>query len=297
MDAQLVQKHWADAQTKPEWATTRFWEYIFNKGPFADGRWTVSSQHPPTDEEGDLRRIDLVVERKDDNDGSATLLFMEAKRANVSINQIDQVEYQAFTACCANLFATKRPAIWAMTCVGTMARLWAYKNGADYLTPFVPPGNDLSDKSAYLDYPNREREILEALDFVKRNPVPSKEIFKHSPSPRPTHTNLPRDWHDTEVALVAGLPGSHENVGASEISDELYQTTIYNAAECTELVVKELRGQEYQCVLPDKREMLTSKKRWILCGILVGDQTYQGYSYKGKSGKQYYTWSLEAGGQ
>jgi hypothetical protein len=74
-----LQKLWTAAQSRPEWATTKFWEYVFNHGAFTSRQWAVSSQQPPTDQEGDLRRVDLVVEQIDDNDSSITLLLIEAK--------------------------------------------------------------------------------------------------------------------------------------------------------------------------------------------------------------------------
>ena len=69
-----------------------FWEYVFKQNVFASRQRAVSSQQPPTD---DLRRVDFVVENIDDNSNSTTLLIMEAKRANATLDQIDEVECQA----------------------------------------------------------------------------------------------------------------------------------------------------------------------------------------------------------
>lgn len=154
---------WQASQKKPEWATTKFWEYVF-KDVFASRRWAVASQQPPTNDDEDLRRIDLVVESVNDN---FILLFMEAKRATATTTDIETVEYQAFTACCAYLYSTKRNAVWAMTCVGTTTRLWAYKYDADYITQFWPPGDGLSHKSEYVDYSTHGREILKVLEYIK----------------------------------------------------------------------------------------------------------------------------------
>ncbi len=110
----------------------------------------MSSQQPPTHDDGDLRRVDLVVEQIDSNANSITLLFMEAKRAPVSADQLKEVEYQAFTACCANLFATRNRGIWAMRCVGSRARVWAYRYDGNYLIPYFPTGPGLSEPAEYL---------------------------------------------------------------------------------------------------------------------------------------------------
>lgn len=62
----------------------------------------MSSQQPPTHQPGDLRRVDLVVEKIDSRATTVgTLLFLEAKRASASPSEIEEVEYQAFTAACA----------------------------------------------------------------------------------------------------------------------------------------------------------------------------------------------------
>lgn len=101
---------WQDAQIHPEWATTRLWEYLFNHVIFTDDKFVVSSQQPPTHQPGELRRVDLVVEKMDRRATTVgTLLFLGAKRASASRSDIEEVEYQAFTATCA--YITSRPGL------------------------------------------------------------------------------------------------------------------------------------------------------------------------------------------
>ncbi len=306
-----LRKLWADAQSRPEWASTKFWEYIFSHNAFDGHQWAVSSQQPPTYDEGDLRRVDLVVEKIDENANSAALLFMEAKRANATLDQVQEVEYQAFTACCANLYATNKASIWAMTCVGTRARLWAYQYGDDYLTEFFPLSDGLSKKSEYIEFSN---EVLNHLEYIKQNFVPPKEVFKKKPpSPRPTRATLPEGWHDSEVAHVAGTLESPRNAARGETSWGGEALSSMNRAgqqqltslgtplvaeQSTSLTVMKTfskDGQQYyQCIRPDRKDIVVIQDAWIISDILYSGQIYQGYTYTGKSGTQYYTWSLEA---
>jgi hypothetical protein len=140
---------WEDAQRKPEWATTRLWEYIFKEEVFKGKMWSIASQQPPTDEDGDLRRVDLVPEHSDDNGAWARVLFFEAKCANATPSDLETVEFQAFTACCAYLHYVGKQSVWAVTAFAGKARLWAYRAGNDYLTPWVPKGDAIGAPDEY----------------------------------------------------------------------------------------------------------------------------------------------------
>ncbi|KAI1192267.1 hypothetical protein F5B17DRAFT_5554 [Nemania serpens] len=199
-----IQRLWDDAQQHPEWATTRLWGYIFNRVVFTESNWIVSSQQPPTHQPGDLRRVDLVVEEIDTHAQTVgTLLFVQAKRANASSTDIEEVEYQAFTAACAYSIETKVKSLWIMTCVGSKARLWAFREETIYLIPFVPSGNGLSAIGEYLEISTHGTTLIEALNFCKSHMRPPGDLFDvRDPPPRPRNVTLPPSWHDTEVTIV-----------------------------------------------------------------------------------------------
>ncbi|KAF4462659.1 hypothetical protein FALBO_10519 [Fusarium albosuccineum] len=208
---------WQEAQIYPEWATTRLWEYIFNHVIFKDDKWIVSSQQPPTHQDGDLRRVDLVVERMDNNAVTvSTLLFMEAKRASASVTDLEEVEYQAFTAACAYSIESSKNYIWAMTVFGGKARLWIFNIESTYLIPFVPQGIELAERSEYLEIATDGQPILEGLDYIKRHPTPPQHLLQQEPSPRPANTRLPPGWHDTEVTQL----DTHYNRGNAPSLDQ-----------------------------------------------------------------------------
>ncbi|KAI1159002.1 hypothetical protein F5B18DRAFT_638783 [Nemania serpens] len=199
-----LQRLWNDAQQHPEWATTRLWEYIFNRVVFTESNWVVSSQQPPTHQPGELRRVDLVVEEIDTQAQTiGTLLFVEAKRANASPRDIEEVEYQAFTAACAYYVETGVESLWTMTCVGSRARLWIFHEKSTYLIPFVPLGDGLAAIDEYLEMSTHGTTLVEALKFCKNHMRPPKDLLKTSDaSPRPANVTLPSSWHDNEVAVV-----------------------------------------------------------------------------------------------
>ncbi|AEO62165.1 hypothetical protein MYCTH_2114022 [Thermothelomyces thermophilus ATCC 42464] len=148
--------------------TTRLWEYIFNHVIFTDDKWVVSSQQPPTHQPGELRRVDLVVEKMDSSATTVgTLLCLEAKRANASPSDIQELEYQAFTAACVYYVETGIKHVWTMTCVGSSARLWIFSERSTYLIPFILAGQDLAERSKYLEIYTHGREIADGLEYIR----------------------------------------------------------------------------------------------------------------------------------
>ncbi|KAI0512703.1 hypothetical protein F5B22DRAFT_302782 [Xylaria bambusicola] len=191
---------WNEAQQQPEWATTQLWEHIFNRIVFNNHPWIVSSQQPPTRQDGDLRRVDLVVKRVTSGI-TLTLLFMEAKRGHPSPSDVALVEMQAYTAACA--YAVEMNSvnpIWAMTCVGSQARLWIFDWDQPFLTPFFPDTHGNGELSEYIEISRQGTDLLERLEYIKANPIPPVHLL-HESSPRPTNATLPNDWPDDEVKL------------------------------------------------------------------------------------------------
>jgi hypothetical protein len=133
-----------------------------------------------------------------------TLLFLEAKRASAFRSDIEEIEYQAFTAACAYHVETGLEHIWAMTCVGSAARLWIFSHSSEFLIPFVPSGGGLGlpEKSQYLDLSTHCHEILDGLEYIKKHTTPPEELLRKTPSPRPANATLPVNWHDNEVAQL-----------------------------------------------------------------------------------------------
>ena len=163
----------------------------------------MSSQQPPTHQPGELRRVDLVVEKMDSSATTVgTLPFLEAKRASASPSDIEEVEYRAFTAACAYYVETGIKHIWTMTCVGSSARLWIFSERSTYLIPFTPAGQGLAERSEYLEISTHGRQIADGLEYIKKHMTPPGELLNMTPSPRPANATLPAGWHDSEVVQL-----------------------------------------------------------------------------------------------
>ncbi|PQK17617.1 hypothetical protein BB8028_0008g01260 [Beauveria bassiana] len=288
-----LQRLYDEAQIRPEWATTKFWEYVFKQIVFNDPMWSVASQQPPTRQDGDLRMVDLVAEYILEN---FTLLFVEAKRSDACATLICEVEYQAFTACCAHLVSTQRKTgIWAMTCVGTKVRLWAYQSKDDYLTPFWPLGDELGAKNEYVDFSTHGQVLLEKLDYIKNHPVPGEQNFEQSPQPRPTEVTLPSDWHDQEAKLIFLVNAEPPNPILSPPVVPGHEPNIIREDLCREVFVKLFWQDVYMCIKSyDEDPIFVHENDWVQGWIGGVQGPRKSYIYiDANTGEIYYTWSLE----
>jgi len=116
----------ANAPQAQEHETITFWEYLFNKRYFTGEAWFVASQKPPSTEVEDRRRrIDLNVNYFDGASGEIKIVaIVEGKRASTQPAVVEQVEAQAYQACAAR--CRSGGSVWAITVIGTAARVWKY---------------------------------------------------------------------------------------------------------------------------------------------------------------------------
>jgi hypothetical protein len=153
--------------------------------PAADG-WVVSSQQPPTSERGDRRRVETTVEVLQDS--LQKLLVVEAKHHNASQDEIQEVEAQAYNGCMKYLKYSGRTAMYAMTVVGTRARLWTVHRKEDYLEPYIPNGRGLAAIGEYIKANSTEGyQIIEGLEQTKIDhllPPKKGQILKSLGSPQ-----------------------------------------------------------------------------------------------------------------
>ncbi|RSL83311.1 hypothetical protein CDV31_016844 [Fusarium ambrosium] len=249
-----LKKLWEQVQSKPEWATTKFWEYVFKQNVFGSRHWAIASQQPPTDDENDLRRVDLVVENIDDNENSTALLLMEAKRANVTLDLIDEVEYQAFTACWQEIL-----------------------RNLNFIKHNPIPGPDIFQRppsprpaSASLPPGWHDNEVA----FIAP-PMPS-QVYEYPSSSRPAQ-QPPNDASGSQFQL-----------------ESTYQGLIVDANDAFEATVDKYENNTYKCNrVFDKARIHVPDHAWVECAVQVSGELFPGYSWAANSGRQYYTWSLE----
>ncbi|KIH92479.1 hypothetical protein SPBR_03028 [Sporothrix brasiliensis 5110] len=171
---------WTDAQRHPEWATTRFWEYFLNCIVFNQDEWAASSQQPPSHVPGVSRRVDSVVEHIDLATGiSSTVLFVEMKRAAASQTELTGCEHQAFTAGCEFSIDTNLSRVWAMTCIGSQARLWIVGKNRDYLIPYFLITHGKAERAEYVEVSGTGGiQLLHCLNYIKSYSYPPSDVVE-----------------------------------------------------------------------------------------------------------------------
>lgn len=171
---------WREAQSlsTSEWASRSFWQQLLTKYIFDGKQFLVAAEEPPSSATP-RRRVDLVV-RVLGRKGPSVLIFLEAKKPNASINDLDDVEGQVLEACATYLTTHDLPHINAMTTVGTKARVWVYVKGSDYLTP-VFGSESLSDLAEYVEaHSSDASKIKEALEDIKKSASPEAPPHERS---------------------------------------------------------------------------------------------------------------------
>lgn len=98
------------------------------------------------------------------------LFLIGAEKKSASQIEIETLEYQTYEACIAHLNFSRREQMYAMTVVGTMARLWVVHKDKDYLIPWISMGTNSVDKSGYIEAHGSEGSQIEyGLNYMKTN--------------------------------------------------------------------------------------------------------------------------------
>ena len=167
---------WREAQvaTESEWPSRTFWLHLFTKHIFFRKSDIVAVEEPPSSTVA-KRRIDIIVKYTNAEHQIFVLCFVECKRPNAPITLIDEVEHQAFNACASYLSDNNLEFVYAMTTLGTRARLWKYFRGNDYLTPLFGSDN-LSDKKEYVEAHSTQAAHLTAGFNAMKTLLPSSSL-------------------------------------------------------------------------------------------------------------------------
>lgn len=151
---------WSAAQTAVnlEWPSRTFWNQLLSKYFFTGKKYVVTSEEPPSST-SERRRIDIVVKYVEMNESIRVLCFVESTRSSASFGLVDEFEHQVFNACVSYLSQRNLRFVYAMTAIGTRARLWIYRPPNDHLDPLF--GNtDLPAIEEYVEANSIEAENL-----------------------------------------------------------------------------------------------------------------------------------------
>jgi hypothetical protein len=274
--------------------------------------WSLAPEQPPADTPGNQRRVDLVVKRWTP-DGFVVLLFLEAKKENATQKDIDDVEYQAFKACTEYVIEYGAARMYAMTTIGTAARVWRLARGSDYLEPMTS-GEHLSDRGQYIDADSdASHEIVTAIEQIKDRPPPSGSASIH-----PYQQALGNEG--TPYAQQYTVPSSALSTGSDEHDETMsefqsYEATLHVAdsmdidaassskgnrlklpEDTPHVTVKKvghtLKKDEYVFTFADK-ERRSEREDWIKAIIMYKGKEERCMAYRTRSGRLCFTWKLE----
>ncbi|KAL6413026.1 hypothetical protein AUP68_02521 [Ilyonectria robusta] len=247
-----------------EYATKAFWHYFLINYIFTGPGWNVATEQPPVSYSSQ-RRVDIVVKRFDQRQ-FRILLFLEAKKSNVTPQDIVQVESQGYTACYE--FLMNNPdieAVWAMTVFGPQARFWVCRiNGIGVLEPLFPFDHGIGEKGLYLDIKTHQSDFQKTFEYMISNPLPDAALLS---------TSL---VHDT------GVGSSTEQAPISEVD---FQTS-------TQVVFEKIKSDYIKCRMVISGESVQLGTQWEISNIRWIDGSQQGYS-RTDQGRTYWTWTLE----
>jgi hypothetical protein len=109
--------------------TKAFWHHILTKDLFPEEHFAVLTESTPSSHLDDaLRRVDLLVSTFNPQQKLRIIFINEMKRKGGSA---DSVEAQVQEACEACVKETKED-VWAMTVIGTTAKMWQYTSGKTF---------------------------------------------------------------------------------------------------------------------------------------------------------------------
>lgn len=276
-----------DAIRHDEWATKKLWRYVLGELVFFSPHWMVSTEQPPV--YNSLRRIDIIVEDVNTVSGGAgILLVVEAKKGRASLGDIAEVETQAFTACMEYIIENGRKSVWAMTCFGPEARLWACYRNTTLLDPFFPREVGAGERSAYVDIKGSEESFTHAFGFMMANPVPHPAIIDTATSTYGAGEGSAAAQH-YPAPYQAQAP---DPSAASNINYSSGQPLVLDPEQCIGVVVKKVKDGQVTYTCPDGTSKITGSQ-WDAAQIVFAGEYHSCYTYTGQSGTRYWAWTLE----
>jgi hypothetical protein len=166
----FLRKLYDESVSQYEHAPKSFWTYLF-KIKFPEEYFSYEQEKPASQKADPLRRVDgRLIYFEHSTMEIRVLCFHEAKKTFASDTDMQEVEGQAFEACatyCGNSHLTH---VYALTTIGTLARLWKYSRGTGHLDPLFGSAG-LMRREAYIDVDSEAAvEINRNFQLMKQFP-------------------------------------------------------------------------------------------------------------------------------
>lgn len=157
----------AQAASDAETPSRSFWNQVLSKYIFDGREYAVDTEEQPSSASNEGRIVITVKYFQPQEHFIPILCLVDAKPPNTDATLMHETERQTFDTCAGCLAANKLQHIYAMTTIGTRARLWVYRPGLDYLVPLFG-SQDISDGSAYVEANSSDaRKLTEAFHRMK----------------------------------------------------------------------------------------------------------------------------------
>ncbi|CAM6003155.1 unnamed protein product [Sphagnum balticum] len=303
---------WRDAQSRPEHGATRFWEHKLQIWFPASEGWVVSSQQPPTGENSDRRRVESLIEILHPATNSMQkLLIYEAKRSQVGVAKVDELEMQAYSACQLALQQDNRSSMYALTTIGTSARIWI-ADSSPYLNAFIPPSDAISDANSYIEANSTDGHYIEeAIAYMKLHnlfPVAKTQVLRSLGTPEPPDVTsidqsgegsypVARGSIDNPSSINARVSSTEHRAGGGGMTALPNEPWPDDTMMLSELWIEEgetARRDVFYFRDESHSDVEAPRTSWRLMSKQSFDgSTYDAFVFTSSSGKHYAIWSLD----
>lgn len=254
-DDPIVRQLRHDAIRHDEWATKKYWLYLFQQYIFPESNFVVATEQPPLPMQTQ-RRLDMTVE----NFLNSTFFLhvvIEKKKGRATPADIVAMESQLYSGCYEHYTGNPtRRRIWTVGVAGPCIRIWAFDASLGFLTPAFPDSHDHGEKGSYIDFKTSESEVMNYFAFVKQHLAPPDSVF---------------DSSDTSMS----------DTGMSDIEILDPESVVFAKAT-------RLRSGELEIEMMDGGKLRTVKERWEVARCTVEGRVVNGHKYTGNSGRVYF---------
>lgn len=161
-----------EAVPKYEHAPMSFWTYFFNLH-FSEECFLYDREKPANEKLDPLRRVDAQLRYLETSTNAVQVLFFhEAKNNGAAQAKLVEVENQVYEACGIYCHEAKYSHVYAVTTIGTAARVWKYVKADGTLQPLTG-SEGTGVRSAYIEVDSPDASKISAAVQHMKNFPPS----------------------------------------------------------------------------------------------------------------------------
>ena len=292
-----------------EYETVALMEVVLYKNIFNDDNFAVTSEQPPSLTSG--RRCDLVIKYLESGSFDIKILcFAECKRADTDREfNLARLERQAKGYCKVYLDAEQDlPFVYAATMAGAHVRLWSYNRDGSWI-PFWGTGYE-GDWAEYKDVGDNAvgAELEHWFNQMKSYPPSAHagQVLGNYLASNQQHTSM----SSSSAIVTPGYNAPYHNpVGTSRgyaesgsADQQSKEGLCYQISESVHVTFlkffNEHGADKVECSVDGEiNHIKLPRYGWQQALMRDHEGDYTGFVYVGKSGKAYFTWTMDAEGK